>query len=291
MDNREKRQRQEERARSKARQRAEQDVVYTQPMPFNRNRFFLKLATVIAIVLAILFGMSIFFKVGDIQISGNVKYDAWTVREASGIIDGENLLTLSKAQIAGNIENKLPYIDEVRIGIRLPDTVVIQVKELEVAYAAQDQAGAWWLLNADGRIVDTCTVAESENHTKILGVRIENPSVGANAVAYELPPKTDKDGNQVQVTVFERERLAAAISVMQELENVGFIGTMASLNVGNTGNIELWYDTRFQILLGTATDLSKKLTDLHTVIHKQLGENTTGVLDISDGKLKHNQFQ
>ena len=291
MNNREKRQRQEERARSRARQRAEQDVVYTQPTPFNRNRFFLRLATVVAIVLAILFGMSIFFKVGDVQVSGNVKYDTWTVREASGIVDGENLLTLSKAQIAGNIENKLPYIDQVRIGIKLPDTVVIQVKELKVTYSVQDQTGAWWLLDADGRVVDSCTVAEAENVTKILGVLIEKPSVGANAVAYELPPKTDKDGNQVQVTVFERERLAAVISVMQELEKVGFIGTMDSVNVTDMGKIELWYDARFQIVLGDTSDLSAKLKDLHTVIHNQMGPKDTGVLDISDGKVKHNHFQ
>lgn len=290
MDNREKRQRQEERARAKARQRAEQDVVYTQPKPFNRNRFFLQLATVVAVVLAVLFGMSIFFKVSDVQVAGNVKYDTWTVREASGIVDGENLLTLSKAKVASNIKSKLTYADDIRIGIKLPGTVVIQIKELEVVYAAQDQTGAWWLLSAKGRVVDSCTVTDAAKYTQILGVRLQKPTVGADAVAYELPPKTDKEGATVQVAVYESERLAMAMQVAQELEKTGFIGTMTSVDVTDLAKMELWYKNRFRILLGDDTNLSKKLSDLHTVIHNQLGENTTGVLDIRDGKVKHDQF-
>lgn len=281
MDNKEKRQRQEERARAKARQRAEQDVVYTQPKPFNRNRFFLQLATVVAVVLAVLFGMSIFFKVRDVQVTGNVKYDAWTVREASGILDGENLLTLSKAKIASNIEDKLTYADDIRIGIKLPDTVVIQIKELEVVYSVQDQTGAWWLINSKGRVVDTCTAADADKCTKIVGVLLKSPAVGENAVAHEL---------EEEPLVYERERLATAVSIMQELENAGFIGNMTSIHVSELSKLELWYGTRFHILLGDDSDLAKKLSDLHTVIEKQFGENDSGILDISSGKVKHNQL-
>ncbi len=284
MDNKEKKQRQEERARAKARQRVEQDVVYTQPKPFNRNRFFLQLATVVAVVLAVLFGMSIFFKVRDVQVAGNVKYDAWTIREASGIMDGENLLTLSKAKIASNIEDKLTYADDIRIGIKLPDTVVIQIKELEVVYSAQDQTGSWWLLNSRGRVVDTCDKADAEKYTKIVGVLLESPVVGENAVAHELSTETDP-------LVLEKERLATAVTIMQELENAGFIGSMASIDVSKMTELELWYDnTRFQILLGDDSNLEKKLSDLHTVIEKQFTEKDTGILDIRDGKVKHNLF-
>ena len=61
------------------------DVVYTQPDPFNRNRFILRLVTVVAVVLALIFGMSIFFKVKTVTVAGTNKYTAWDVREASGI--------------------------------------------------------------------------------------------------------------------------------------------------------------------------------------------------------------
>ena len=81
----------------------DRDVVYTPPKPFRRGRFLLRLATVAAVVFAALIGMSIFFKVETVNVSGCVKYTAWDVSEASGIEQGSNLLSVSRAQISGNI--------------------------------------------------------------------------------------------------------------------------------------------------------------------------------------------
>ena len=82
-----------------------QDVVYMPPKPFNRNRFLLHLATVAAVVVAILLGISLFFKVNPdkILVSGNYKYTEWDIAEASGLKGGENLLTLNKGSISGKI--------------------------------------------------------------------------------------------------------------------------------------------------------------------------------------------
>ena len=48
------------------------EVVYTPARPFSRNRFLLKLLTVVAVVIAIIFGTSIFFKVDTFVVSGTV---------------------------------------------------------------------------------------------------------------------------------------------------------------------------------------------------------------------------
>ena len=55
--------------RRTSRRRAESQVVYTPPKPFNKLRFLLSLVTVVAIVLALSLGMSIFFKVENILVS------------------------------------------------------------------------------------------------------------------------------------------------------------------------------------------------------------------------------
>jgi len=49
-------------------------IQYTPAKPFNRNRFLLHLATVIAVVLALVLGMSIFFKAKQVLVSGAEKY-------------------------------------------------------------------------------------------------------------------------------------------------------------------------------------------------------------------------
>ena len=76
------------------------EVVYIPAKPFNRNRLILSLTTVIAVVLALTFGISIFFSVEVITVSGAEKYEAWTVKEASGIQYGTICCHSEKRRLA-----------------------------------------------------------------------------------------------------------------------------------------------------------------------------------------------
>lgn len=277
------RERRKSSTRPKTGRKSQSDAVYTQPKPFVRSRFLLRLATVAAVVLALVFGMTIFFKVDEdkITVSGTVKYDAWTVREASGIVDGENLLSLSKGRISNSILTKLPYIKEVRVARQLPDTIHIQVTEAEVVYGVQDQDGAWWLIDCDGKVVDTCAAANAEDYTRIIGVRLASPQLGSTAVAYETEQTTENEQTTTApVTVYERERLETAVEILRNMESAGLIGVIATVDVTELGDIQLWYGNRFQMLLGDRTNLSRKVEALSKAV-KQMGNYDTGTLDAS----------
>ena len=263
-----------------ARKRRQQDVVYTQAKAFNRKRFLLQLVTVAAVVLAVLFGMSIFFKVEQVQISGTVKYDPMEILEASGVNEGDNLLLLNKNRISASIKNQKNYISTVQIGRKLPGTVVISVTELDVFYAAQDQKGSWWLLSSAGKVVDTCAAADAEDLTMIIGVQLADPVVGSQAKAYEAAQQPNEDGEVTPVTVYAQEKLDLALSVIQTMENSGFIGSIAKVDVTDPGDIQLWYGTRFQMLLGNQNDLQRKIGALHQVLGT-VDDHTSGILDAS----------
>ncbi len=256
------------------------DVVYTQPGPFNRNRFLLRLATVVAVVLALLFGMSIFFKVKTVTVTGMNKYTAWDVREASGIQDGENLLTISEPKLSSNIKSRLPYVDKVRIGIKLPDTVRIEIKELDVVYAIEASDSSWWLIRADGGVVEKTNSADAGLYTQIKGVKLEAPEVGKPGTAAQ-PQQSAEEGQTVPVTVLASEQFSAVISILQYLESNRIIGEIASLDVSNLGNIELWYGERFQLLLGDTTQLSYKIALIKTAIEQYMQTYDSGILDAS----------
>lgn len=258
------------------------DVMYTQPGPFNRNRFLLHLASVVAVVLALLFGISIFFKVDKVTVSGNEKYTQYDVHEASGIRKGENLLTISRTRYCNNIRAKLPYVDQVRIGIKLPGTVKIEIKELDVVYAVEDDEGGWWLMRADGGVVEAITDAESSKYTKIMGVQITAAAVGEKAkAATPVPDETISDGTPTPVVQNTGAQLDAVVSILQYLEENGIIGDMASIDVSDMGNIVLWHGTRFQIELGEPTELSYKLSLIKTAIETQMKTYDSGILDVS----------
>ena len=261
-----------------------QPVVYTQPKVFNRNRLLLQLLIICASVLAMVLAMSVFFKVDVIKVSGAKAYSEWDVREASGIEIGDNLLTFSEPRASGQIQAKLPYVNEVRIGIKLPDTVIIYIEELEVAYAAKCSNGIWWLITSEGRVVEQIDDVRAESYTQIEGITLDNPVVNESAVALEdspqgIDPSQSTEETQV-VTVTNAQRLSAALTILQALENNGIVGEAASVNVTNLNAIVLWYGTRFQVNLGDISNVDVKIAWMNTAIG-QLSEYDRGILDVS----------
>ena len=79
-------------------------IIYTQPATFNRDRLLIQLLTVTAVVAALVLGMSVFFKVKTITVAGAETHSAWAIREASGIKEGDSLLTFSKAKASAKIQ-------------------------------------------------------------------------------------------------------------------------------------------------------------------------------------------
>lgn len=261
------------------------DVVYTPAKPFSRNRFLLRLATVVAVVVAMIFGISIFFKVDKVTVSGANKYTPWMVMEASGIKEGENLLTLDKVRASGKIIAGLPYVESVRIGIQLPDTVNIEIVEMDVVYAVKDSGDFWWLITSDGKIAEKVDSATAGEHTKILGVRLASPVSGGQAEAADMVvgTYTDENGNALDQTISGGTYLSTALSIAQYLEECGIIGQVASIDVTSLTDIELWYGQRYQVKLGDTTQLGYKISFMNSAINGENGlqDYDSGVLDIT----------
>lgn len=257
------------------------DVVYTQPVPFNKNRLVLNLLIVGAVVLALIFGMSIFFKVDieKVTISGANKYTEMQIRDASGLKDGENLLSISTARTAKNIQNALPYVNKVRIGIKLPDTVKIEIVEFAVVYAVECTDGSWWLMNSEGKLLEKTNDADAGLHTKIVGVQITDPVLGERAVAAQ-PVETAPEEETVPVTVLAQEQLDLAVNIVTYMESAGIIGEAASVDVSDLSDIQVWYEDRFQVLLGDEMELNYKVRLMKSTMD-EMGEYQGGVLDIS----------
>lgn len=259
-------------------------IQYTPAKPFNRNRFLLRLATVAAVVLALVLGLSVFFKVQQVKVSGAEKYTAWEIKEASGIQNGDALLSLSEAKITAKIRTKLPYVGDVRVGIKLPNTVNIEITELEVVYAVEDVNSAWWLMDADGRIVDITNAAMAKDHTRILGVQIQNPQVGQQAVAAE--PGTESNPTETMPvvatlpTIPASELLRTAVHILTALEANGVMGTVDTVNVTDNQSLVLWYGDRYQVSLGDSSRMEYKIGAMKAAIQK-MGEYQSGYLDVS----------
>ncbi|MBR5570738.1 MAG: FtsQ-type POTRA domain-containing protein [Oscillospiraceae bacterium] len=272
----------------KRRKRSDANVVYTEAKPFNRNRFILQLVTVAAVVIALLLGLSIFFKAEKFVVSGCKKYSAYEIRVATGLQEGENLLTINSAKASGRLLKALPYVHKVRVQIKLPDTVLIEVEEVKVIYAIQEKNEDWWLIDCGGKVLEKVSVAETKKYTRLRGVRLDSPVAGEKAVAEEpVPEGTTPDGEPIPVTVYGSERLSALLSVLRSLEKNGVLGNVvSSVDVTNIGAIELWYgdsyeghEGRYHVWLGDSANMDQKIRIMKQTIADR-GENQSGILDI-----------
>lgn len=259
-----------------------QEVVYTAPEPVNRKKLILYIATAMAVVLALFMACSIFFKVDKVKISGNRKYDEWTIFEASGIEKGDSLLTFGRSKACARIAQRLPYVKIVRVGITLPDTVNIYIEELDVVYSAQDGEGGWWLLTSDGRVVEKTTEAKAKETTNIHGVLLDNPVAGKKAKALEIIARTE-NSNGEPVVITNQDRLNTALTIAFELERREIMNTVSIINVEDMSAIELWYGATYHVKLGNAGEMDKKLDLMKATIEKRKEDGATsgGVLDIT----------
>ena len=300
-----KQQRQEEAEKRRKRQNVFSGpaVIYTQPAAFNRDRLLVQLMTVLAVVAAFMVGLSLFFKVKVITVSGAGVYSPYTIQEASGISEGENLLTLGRNRAAGQILAKLPYVKSVRIGIKLPDTVNIEIVEDDVVYAIQSDTGIWWLMNSQGKVTEMANNSVAKNYTQILGVTLTDPAVGAIGVPTELTAdQTSDPTNATDVTdasaasdtttlptvtgtvVTGAQRMAAVLEILQALEENDIVGEVASVDVSQLNDVVLWYGTQYQVNLGDANDtvhsLKYKIACMYDAI-LQMTDYSNGILDVS----------
>jgi cell division protein FtsQ len=236
---------------------------------------------VVAVVIALVLGISVFFKVDGIEVSGNIKYKVSDISAASGIKEGDHLLTFSRAQAASKIITALPYVESVRIGIKLPGTVKIDIVEAKVPYAVQAADDTWWLVTSSGKVIEKALAGEETGYTRILGVQLDAPVSGSQAVAKENnQPQTDEQGNTIPVAVTQAKHLETALNIAEHLEDNGIIGTAATIEVEDLGDIQFWYGQRYQVKLGDETQLLYKISCVKSVID-QMNDYQSGILDAS----------
>ncbi len=269
-----------------------QPVIYTQPKVFNRNRLLVQLTGIVAVVLALVLCLSIFFRVETITVSGANAYSAWAIREASGIEEGDYLMTFSKSRACAKIKAELPYVDTVRIGIKLPDTVNIVIEEIDVVYAVQDQNDAWWLMTSEGLVMEQSDAAQAGGYTKITGVKLNSPEPEKQASAYQellsTPSEPQEDATEAgteesqptPLIVSEQQKLNAALEILQALELNEVVGEAASVDVSDLSRIVLWYGTRYQVNLGDTGNMDYKIACLKYTV-SSLSDYDSGELDIS----------
>ena len=227
---------------------------------YNRKRrkgsfaFLYKLLAFVLICGAIGLALAMFFRIDDIEISGNSRYSNEQIAAAAQIKAGDNLFFLNKYDAAARIRQQLPYVETVQFRRVLPSKLVVQITECRDPVAIK-QDGTVYLLCDRGNIVDTVSAAKWSQYIQIEGLTLLNPQVGSEARAS-----------------------ATQQAVLDQLLS------MLVIDLSDAARITMQYMGRFQVEFLWDADFDYKLDYLAAVVEK-LEANEKGTIDMTqDGK-------
>lgn len=224
-----------------------------------------KLLTLVVVCAAAVLALTLFFKVESVEVTGNSRYSAQEIQDACGVSLGDNLYLLSKPDMVRRLHQQLPYIDEVRITRRLPNTLCIQVTEFSTVYAVEQESTVW-LLTSGGKIVETA--AERGDTPLIDGCELLAPSLGGDvSFALEL-----------------QNRQESLFALLAALESAELTGDVRAIHLGDPTVLSMDYTERFTVEMPYGADYTRLLRYL-TLVIKELETNLTGVIDLTrDGE-------
>ena len=247
---------------------------------YNTN-FGFKFVIMLSVVAVLVLSMIIFFKVKTIRVvlptdeNGQVRsyYTEDELRDASGINIDDNLLSLMKPAVAARIYAALPYINEVQIKKQLPGTVVISFSEFDVTYGIQDEAGGWWLMSREGRILEAADEDSVRGHLTVTGMPIQVPKVGDY-----IKPAATEGADMSEIA----NKQTVVLQVIPALEEAPFVKDVDRMDVSTSYDLTLWWTGgRYEIKLGTTARLEYKLQYLQTLLDSGEINNKSGTVDLT----------
>ena len=225
--------------------------------------FLYKVLSMLVICGAIIAALTLFFRVGTIVVTGQERYTEAEVVAATGVEQDDNLFLLNKYTVANNILAELPYIEEIRINRKLPDTLLIEVKECGDPLAVI-QDGFAWLVSPGGKIVEQRSASQAGDYPVISGCQLLAPTVGTPmALATEYAAQQQ-----------------SLLDLLDALEQAGMMDQVEAIRLDDLSVLVMEYGGRFTVEMPYGADYPRKLRALQSVIDK-LETNQTGTVELT----------
>lgn len=257
-----------------------------------------KLLCALAVIVALTMGATVFFQVETVVVSGNSRYTQEEVIQATGIQIGDNLFRMNKYQVAKQVLQTLPYVEEVMIRRSLPSTILITVSEwdsvarVEVPQsdgaasaensAAADSSGS---SSAQGDGTEDQTQVAQEAWLISVGGKLLEPAPAGNTAlsVTGITPLMPKAGTMLSLPQEEQGKLNALLALLDNLKQLDMLGQVSSIQLGST-QILMRYSDRFDVKIPLNADFNYKLRALAAAVEeteKKLGDETAGTFDLT----------
>lgn len=214
-------------------------------------------------LIAIAVGVGSFFKISDIQVSGNVLYSEQEIAEASKIELGKNLILLNKRRIVNNILDSKTYVDSVTVKRKFPSTVQLVIRESKLL-AYLEYGETCYVINRRCKILSPGDAASVAGYIHILGAAPQDPEVG----------------EQLSLGEGEGAKLDYLADVMEQLMKKELYPYVQWIDMSNVASVKFLYRGSLTIDLGRNEGLEKKFDILERIL-QDLSENDRGIINLA----------
>lgn len=223
----------------------------------------------VVVIVAIIFVMSVFFRVKDIQVVGNSHYTNEEIIRAIDIEEGDNLFFFDRFASLSRVFAKLPYIEEVTVTRHLPDRVVIEVTESK-ALAYLVLGDEYWTLDRNCKVLGKAVLDELSSLIPVEGINPGTLLIGE-------PMQTED--NDLELVEYLRE-------ILFQMQERGLYMNITLVDFSNPDDVYFYYGDRFTVRLGRNSETEYKFGMFVSVLQKLTGGDV-GYLDLSDGRSAH----
>ena len=222
------------------------------------------ISIVTVILIAVILMLTVFFNVKSIKVVGSSIYTQEEIIVASGIMNGDNLLRMPKAEIKARIESALPYIKSAEIKRSFPETVGIKVTPAEEALVLKAD-NINYVLDADYKVLRT-TQEIPENMLTVKGIKASELKCGS-VLIFE-----DKQ---------QKKALSDIIALCEEKKlSVGYIDIESLIGISFT------VDNRLYVKIGSYNDLAGKINHLVAMM-KSIDKSANASISLEDWSLNN----
>lgn len=227
------------------------------------------LVTFLAVVVGIIFVLSVLLRVQEIRVEGNEHYTAQEIINATGLETGDNIFFFDKFSTISRAYTKLPYLEEVTVERLLPGTLTIHVVESKaLAYLAVGDEE--WTIDRSCKILGKAVEGELEELIPIYGIN----------------PGTLMIGERLERADGIEERVDYLAELLGQIQDRGLASETKWINFSDTNKVSFKYTEKYQVVIGNGENVEHKFAMLMSVLGK-LRSGDVGTIDVSDASVCH----
>lgn len=215
---------------------------------------------VVLLSICFVLSLTVFFKIDDILVEGETRYQADDIIASCMIEKGDNLLLCNTSAGEKNIVDQFPYIEKVKMDKKLFNKIIINVTEA-VPTSIIESGGQYIVLSKSGKIIEINDTKKYKVPT-VLGAHLKNVKL-SSTVKY-----SDKN---------VQNYITDIINATEKYE----IKNIETIDISNLTEIVLIRKNGFKIIIGNPENIDYKIKTAKMIMTQNVTKDNLGTLNVS----------